>query len=130
MMKNRLAALVAATALAAPALAEPASFSAGRQGPRFGWDPRRIFGGKRPSRRQRRDPSPLQLRGWPEIPCEAPDGYFWHQAPGGKRRWYLVKTPPAVGSVHYDEHNDRSIIRSGWGYVKPTYAHGDVRRAP
>ena len=81
------------------------------------------------SARQRRDPSRLQLRGWPEIPCDSPRGYFWHQARAGNRLWYLVKTPPGVGSVHYDEVNDRSIIRSGWGYVKPTYAPGDMKEA-
>lgn len=128
MMKNRLAALVAATALAAPALAASPNFSAGPQSPRFGWDPRRIFGTSRPSKKQRREPSRLQLRGWHAIPCTAPAGYFWHQAAGGERRWYLLKEAPGVRKVVYDAHNDRSIIYSGWGYVKPTYAPGDVRR--
>lgn len=74
-----------------------------------------------------RDPSKLQLRGWPSIPGEAPKGYMWHRAAGGKRLYYLLKAPHGERSVEYDEVHDRSIIRSGWGYVKPTYAPGDVR---
>lgn len=74
-----------------------------------------------------RDPSKLQLRGYAEPPCDAPDGYHWNRATAGNRLYYLVKSPPGEREAVYDEANDRTIIRSGWGYVKPTYAHGDVR---
>lgn len=119
-MRKATLAVAAAMALAAPSLGAQASVRA--DGPRFGWDPRRLFGGsKRISQRQRRDPSRLQLRGWPQIPCGAPYGYSWQQAAAGRRLWYLHATPPGAGRVIRDEANGRLIIFSGWGYVKPTY---------
>lgn len=75
----------------------------------------------------RRSISTLQLHGWHTTPCDAPEGYFWHQALGGKRLHYLLKKAPGPRHVEYDPIFDRSIIRSGWGYVNPTYAPGDVR---
>lgn len=74
-----------------------------------------------------RDASRLQLRGWPTIPCDAPEGYFWKRNLTGKMKHRLYKLPPGERHVTYDEANDRSLIRSGWGYVKPTYAPGDAR---
>lgn len=122
MRKSSVLAVAAALALGAPM----AQASVSTAGSRSGWDPRRIFGGGKASKRARREPSRLQLRGWWEIPCDAPHGYFWHRAPAGRRLYYLLKTAPKPRIVVYDEANDRSIIKSGWGYVKPTYAHGRV----
>ncbi len=53
-------------------------------------------------------------------------GYFWKQDLAGPA-WRLYRNPPAEGKVTYDAVNDRSIVESGWGYVKPTYHHGDIR---
>jgi hypothetical protein len=74
-----------------------------------------------------RSVSSLQLRGWPAIPCDAPEGYFWQRDLGSKMKYRLYKKAPGERTVEYDAVHDRSIIRSGWGYVKPTYAPGDVR---
>ena len=81
---------------------------------------------KRLTKRQR-SVSALQRSGWHETPCDAPAGYFWHRAPQGRQLYYLLKCAPSERRVVYDPVHDRSIIYSGWGYVKPTYAPGDVR---
>lgn len=83
-------------------------------------------GSRRPSKRAMRDPGPLQRRGFAEIPCDAPEGFFWKRDAFGPA-YRLYRKPLGERQVEYDEINDRSIIRSGWGYVKPTYAPGDVR---
>ena len=75
------------------------------------------------SQRQRRNPQRLQMRGWPEIPCEAPEAYFWKQNERSNE-WRLYALPPLPGTRTYDEVFDRTITVSGWGYVKPTYSHG------
>lgn len=94
-MRNmNLLAVAAAATLAGPALAmQPAQTINGNSAPRLGWDPRKIFGGgKKPSAKVRRDPSRLQLRGYKEIPCEAPRGYFWKKDQEGPR-YRLYKAP-------------------------------------
>ena len=126
-MKNRLA-IAAAMALAMPSIGDSVRVVPRRdpQGPFTNW--LRANGrGAVSHKRIQRSVSTLQLRGWPETPCSAPDGYFWHRSQGEKRLYYLLKTPPGERHVEYDEKHDRAIIRSGWGYVKPTYAPGDVR---
>jgi hypothetical protein len=123
---NRLALLAAAAALAAPSAGVPALVEHGR-GRGIGDWLRANNKSRQPRPITRRAVMALQLRGWPEIPCEAPPGYFWSRAASGAQRWYLRKSPPGERHVEYDAANDRSIIRSGWGYVKPTYAPGDVR---
>jgi hypothetical protein len=94
--------------------------------PRFGWKPSRDRV-KLSTRRGGRSASTLQLHGWYKPPCEPPVGYFWHRAPLGRQLYYLLKLAPGPRRVEYDEVYDRSIIWSGWGNVKPTYAPGDVR---
>lgn len=125
-MKNRLA-LAAALAMSAPAMMGGAVVATPRRdyGPLTDW--MRANGKSRPSVKAiRRSISSLQLRAWAEPPCEAPHGYLWHLAASGLS-YYLLKAPPGERKVIYDEANDRSIIYSGWGYVKPTYEYGDAR---
>ena len=61
-----------------------------RRGPMNGWKPPRPYR-HRSSERRRRDPGPLMSRSWPEIPCEAPEGYFWKRQLGGKQNWWLYR---------------------------------------
>lgn len=124
---NKLALLAAAAALAAPSMgrAELVSRESVHGGIGDWFRANGKLSGK--GKRMTRDVSKLQLRGFAETPCDAPKGYFWHRAPEGKRLYYLLKDAPGERTVEYDERHDRSIIRSGWGYVKPTYAPGDVR---
>lgn len=125
-MDRKLLALAAMAALAAPSAGMPSIvLRRGEDVPNLGWAPPK--GRVKVPRKVRRDASRLQLRGWGAIPCDAPAGYHWHRAPMGRQLYYLLKKAPGERSVVYDEVFDRSIIRSGWGYVKPTYAHGDVR---
>jgi hypothetical protein len=125
MMKNRLA-LAAALALAAPSGGGAVAVQRRDDyGPFTGW--MRASGRGRPSEKViRRSISALQLQAWATPPCDAPKGYLWHLAASG-RGYYLLKAPPGERKVVYDAVNDRSIIYSGWGYVKPTYVHGDAR---
>lgn len=80
--------------------------------------------GRRPSK----DPSRYAGRGFVECPKVDLPGYFWKQDAAGPH-WRLYRQPPlgTTRKVEYDKFHDRSIIRSAWGYVKPTYAFGDVR---
>lgn len=75
-------------------------------------------------KRLTRNVSKLQLRGYPTIPGDAPDGYFWHRAPAGRQLYYLLQTAPGERREVYDAVNDRTIVYSGWGYAKPTYRPG------
>jgi hypothetical protein len=119
-MEKRLVMLAAAAALLAPALAPSMRVLDTRRAPMLGWNPKRNSGaGKWPGGRPR-DPGPLMLRSWPEIPCEAPRGYMWKRDLAGRRNWRLVKQMSAWSAV-YDELHDRYIVESGWGYLKPRY---------
>lgn len=125
-MNKRLLTLAAIGAFSAPAMGGLSiDLVRGEQAPKLVWTPTRTR--HRLPKRARRDASRLQLRGWPGAPCEAPEGYFWHRSSGGRQLYYLLKKAPGERSVTYDAAFDRSIIRSGWGYANPTYAHGDVR---
>lgn len=77
----------------------------------------------------RADPTKLQRHGWRKIPCDEPKGYFWQRDADGAYRLYREPTPEMMARrrVIYDEANDRSILESAWGYVKPSYHHGDIR---
>lgn len=127
-MDKRILVAAMAGLAAGPMLGMGALYPVLRQerAPDIGYTPPRKWGRSR-VKVSRRDPGPLQMRGWPEIPCDAPEGYFWQRASEGRRSYRLYKLPPGERHVTYDQLNDRSIIRSGWGYVKPTYAPGDVR---
>jgi hypothetical protein len=125
-MRNRLLLTAAMAAAFAPTAGNSVELMRHAPGPSIG-DWFRGKEGKRRAKKITRSVSSLQLRGWPETPCDAPAGYFWHQAPQGRRLYYLLKCAPGERHVEYDAKFDRSIIRSGWGYVKPTYAPGDVR---
>lgn len=128
-MNKQLLALAAMAALGATALGTPPLVLRRSEAvPDIGWvPPRRARGLPIASKRIRRNPSRLQLRGWPVVPCLAPEGYFWRQDDAGKRLWRLHAKAPGERRVEYDPIHDRSIIWSGWGNVKPTYAPGDVR---
>jgi hypothetical protein len=118
-MNRKLLTMAVAAALSAPAVASPAVLKHG--GGIGDWF--RSKGGRRMSKRAARSVSSLQLRGWKEAPCDAPEGYFWKQDTLGKL-WRLYAAPPMQGKRTYDPVFDRTIIYSGWGYVKPTYAPG------
>lgn len=91
-MNKRLLALAAIGALAAPAMGGlSVDIVRGESAPNLGWKPPKSR--HRQSWRAKRDPSRLQLRGWPKPPCEAPRGYFWHQAVLGRMLFYLLKIP-------------------------------------
>lgn len=120
-MSRSLIALSAIGALAVPGMPMVTyPLHRGEDVPQLGWKPPRSR--TRLPKAARRDPSRLQLHAWATPPSDAPDGYFWHQSHGGAH--YLLKTPPGKRVEVYDEANDRTIVHSGWGYVKPTYRHG------
>lgn len=122
-MNKRLLAAAVAGMLVGPAMAMDTSIQ--HRAPNIGYTPPKW---RRSSiKGSRRDPGPLQMRGWPEIPCDAPEGYFWKRDTEGKRKYRLYALPPGERHVEYDAVFDRSIIHSGWGYVNPTYEPGDVR---
>lgn len=79
-------------------------------------------------KRATQDVSRLLGRSFAKQPIYEPPGFFWKQDAGGTR-WRLYRLPPRGNerTVVYDATHDRSIIRSAWGYVKPTYAYGDAR---
>lgn len=65
-------------------------------------------------------------KGWPERGADYAR-YFWKQDIAGSA-WRLYPMPHVESKITYDPVHDRSIVESGWGYVKPTYHHGDLRR--
>lgn len=129
MHSKRIIALAAAAALIGPALGIGPAVDLQRRAPNLGWKPPRSTGGGRLSERQRRDPGPLMLRSYAEIPCTAPSGYFWKRDLAGRQNWRLHKAPPQRGRAFYDEIHDRYIIESGWGYLKPRYLSPEQHRA-
>ena len=58
------------------------------------------------SKKERRNPQRLQMRGWSKIPCDAPEGYFWKQNALGKL-WRLYAAPPTQGERTYDPFKAR-----------------------